>query len=386
MPDNQIVMTSTDLLYVLALQRAPKIGDITAKKLIAHCGSARAVFEERPDRLRKIHGIGTYVTDNLRKAANLRDAERELRFVKDNGVGWWYFEDSDYPEGLRHCVDGPVLVFRSGAIDLKKKRMVSVVGTRRITTYGKYHCERLIAELAPWDPVIVSGFAYGVDITAQRAAISGGLQTVGCLAHGLNRMYPAAHKQYVKQVELHGGFLTDFWSDQGPDRENFLRRNRIIAGLSEATIVIESAEKGGGLVTADIAHSYDRDVFALPGRIGDKYSAGCNDLIKSQKAHMFTSVEDLVYVLGWHRDVDLPGKGSTGQEGVRVVQPRLFPDMDDTEKKIYGFLSERGKELLDSIALHCEMPVYKVSSALLTMEMKGVVRPLPGKLFEAVIS
>ncbi|MGS2740301.1 DNA-processing protein DprA [Sinomicrobium sp. M5D2P17] len=377
-------MTASELLYVLALQYAPKIGDITAKKLIAHCGSPRAVFEERPDRLQKIHGVGGYLTENLRSPENLRAAEKELRFIKDNGIEWSYFEDESYPEGLKHCVDGPVLLFRSGRMDLKKKKIISIVGTRRITTYGRHFCERLIAELAPLDPVVVSGFAYGVDITAQKAAVKNGLQTVGCLAHGLNQVYPKAHKQYVEQVEANGGFVTDFWSSNKPERENFLRRNRIIAGLSEATIVIESAEKGGSLVTADIAHSYDREVFAVPGRTGDRYSTGCNNLIKRQKGHMLTAVEDLVYVLGWHRELggDPAREGHNGK--LRVVQTSLFAELDDAEKKIYDFLCENGRELLDIIALQCEIPVYKVSSTLLNMEMKGAVRPLPGKLFEAV--
>lgn len=381
-------MTASELLYVLALQHAPKIGDITAKKLIAHCGSARAVFEERQDRLQKIHGVGGYLAENLRRAENLRAAEGELRFIEDNGIEWSYFEDENYPEGLKHCVDGPVLLFRSGRMDLKKKKIISVVGTRRITTYGRYFCERLIEELAPLDPVVISGFAYGVDITAQKAAMKNGLQTVGCLAHGLNQVYPKAHKQYINQVEANGGFVTDFWSSDKPERENFLRRNRIIAGLSEATIVVESAEKGGSLVTADIAHSYDREVFAVPGRTGDRYSTGCNNLIRKQKAHMLTSAEDLIYILGWHRELQGgPVRNIPGGDNDRispVMQTSLFAALDDAEKKIYGFLCKNGREMLDSIALQCEIPVYKVSSILLNMEMKGVVRPLPGKLFEAV--
>ncbi|MGS2763479.1 DNA-processing protein DprA [Sinomicrobium sp. M5D2P9] len=381
-------MSATELLYILALQYAPKVGDITAKKLIAHCGSARAVFEERPDLLQKINGVGRYVTENLRRPENLRAAEEELRFIEENSVGWAYFEDENYPEALKHCVDGPVLLFSSGSMDLKRKKMISIVGTRRITTYGRYFCERLIAELAPLDPVIVSGFAYGVDITAQKAAMKNGLQTIGCLAHGLNQVYPKAHKQYVEQVESNGGFVTDFWSSSKPERENFLRRNRIIAGLSEATIVIESAEKGGSLVTADIAHSYNREIFAVPGRTDDRYSTGCNNLIKRQKAHMLTSVEDLIYVMGWHRELraDPAPEEHTGinDRKSRVVQPGLFMELDDVEKTIYDFLSENGRELLDIIALQCGIPVYKVSSTLLNMEMKGAVRPLPGKLFEAV--
>lgn len=285
-----------------------------------------------------------------------------------------YFSDREYPNYLKHCVDGPLLLFKRGKIDLQEKKVISVVGTRNITTYGKAFCERFIEEIAPLDPVIVSGFAYGVDICVQKAAVKNNLQTIGCLAHGLNQMYPKTHSKYVADVEKNGGFLTEFWSTSNPERENFLRRNRIIAGMSEATIVIESAEKGGSLVTADIAHSYDRDVFAVPGRAQDKFSTGCNNLIKQQKAHMLTSAADLIYVLDW----------SVEEKEMKSTQKQLFVELDDTEKIIYGYLEKAGKQLLDNIALECKLPVFRASSTLLNMEMKGVIRPLPGKLFEVI--
>ena len=200
------------------------------------------------------------------------------------------------------------------------------------------------------------------------------LQTIGCLAHGLNQVYPKTHHKYVAQVEKNGGFFTEFWSTSNPDRENFLKRNRVIAGMSEATIVVESAERGGSLVTADIAHSYNRDVFAVPGRATDKYSVGCNNLIKQQKAHVLTSAADLVYMLDW--------KLTEKQED--SVQKQLFVELDETEKSIYQYLQLNGKQLLDTVAFECNLPIFKTSSSLLNMEMKGVIRPLPGKLFEAI--
>ena len=243
-----------------------------------------------------------------------------------------------------------------------------------MTHYGHHFLEEFMAEIAPLDPVIVSGFAYGVDICAQKLAVEHGLQTVSCLGHGLNQIYPKAHRKYMPMIEGNGGFFTEFWSDIPPDRENFLRRNRIIAGMSEATVVIESAEKGGSLVTADIAHSYNRDVFAVPGRTSDKNSIGCNNLIKLQKAHMLTSAADLVYILGgqWEKDNSTP------------IQKQLFVDLDDTEQRIYNYLQTNGRQLLDTVALECGFPVFTTSSTLLAMEMKGVIRPLPGKLFEAI--
>ena len=232
--------------------------------------------------------------------------------------------------------------------------------------------ERIIEDLAPLNPVIISGFAYGVDILAHKMAVKHNLQTIAVLAHGLNLVYPKTHQKYCSQLEDHGGFMTDFWSSDSFVHTNFLQRNRIIAGLSEATLVIESAEKGGSLVTADFANGYSRDVFAVPGRVGDTQSVGCNNLIKQQKAHILTSAADLVYILNW--DIK--------KEQTPVVQKKLFVTLDEEEKKVFHFLKDHNKELLDTIALNCEIPIHKMAGILLNMELKGVIRPLPGKLFE----
>lgn len=367
-------LSEDELIAVLRLLRIPNIGDVVAKKLIGQCGGPTAVFREKERHLLKIDGIGTHTIKGLFDAAHLEAAQAEYRYVDSNGIDYTYFMHDDYPNYLKHCIDSPVILFKSGNIDLNERKIISVVGTRKITSYGVAFCERFIEEIAPLNPIIVSGFAYGVDITIQRAAVKHGLQTIGCLAHGLNQMYPKVHAKYVADVEKNGGFLTEFWSTSNPDRENFLKRNRVIAGMAEATVVVESAERGGSLVTADIANSYSRDVFAVPGRANDKYSLGCNNLIKQQKAQMLTSAADLVYLLGW--DVE--------EKKTPTIQKQLFVEMDETEKSIYGFLQKQGKQLLDSIALECHLPVFKVSSTLLNMEMKGVVRPLPGKLFEAI--
>ena len=367
-------MNEDQLISILTLQHVPKIGSITAKKLIVHCGSAEAVLKEKKTNLLKIDGVGTITIEGLFDSIHKEEAERELRFIKENGIDFSYFLDSDYPEKLKHCIDGPILLFKSGNINLKNKRIISIVGTRKITTSGIAFCEKLVEELAPFNPVIVSGFAYGTDITAQKAALKHNLQTIGCLAHGLDQIYPKVHKKYVVDIENHGGFMTDFWSSDTFDRNNFLKRNRIIAGLSEATIVIESAEKGGSLVTADIANSYDREVFAVPGRTTDSQSVGCNNLIKFQKAHLLSNPMDVPYLLNW----ELKEKTKP------TVQKQLFIELDDEEKTIYSFLKTKDKEQLDVIALKCNLPTYKTASVLLNMELKGVVRPLPGKLFELI--
>lgn len=367
-------MSDQELLYVLALQRVPKIGDVSAKKLIHHCGSAEAVFKERSSRLLKIEGISRSMVSGTNLNADFKAAEDELKYVLDNDIKVFHFRDSEYPEKLKHCADGPIVLFQSGNVDLKHRRIISIVGTRNLTTYGMSFIEQLVEQLAAFNPVIISGFAYGTDIYAQRQALKHNLQTVGCLAHGLNQIYPKSHKKYIADVERYGGFLTEFWSTSNPERENFIKRNRVIAGLSEATIVIESAKSGGSLVTADIAFGYNRDVFAVPGRTTDSLSEGCNNLIKYQKAHVLTVPMDVPYILNWQLDA----------AKTKGIQKQLFVNLDVDEQKVYDFLSGKERQELDILALECQMPIYKIAGLLLNMELKGVVRPLPGKLFELI--
>lgn len=368
-------MIENDLLYTLALQHVPNIGDITAKRLIAHCGSAEAVLKSKKQDLLKIDGIGTVTISELFKAHHLNEAEKELKFINANNIKVSYFAHIDYPAKLKQCVDAPLLLFQTGAINLKQQQpIISIVGARKITTNGIAFCENLVEQLAPYNPIIVSGFAYGTDITAHKAAMRHNLQTVACLAHGLNQIYPKTHKKYMVDMEKNGGFFSDFWSTDTFNRNNFLKRNRVIAGLSQATIVIESAVKGGSLVTADIANSYNREVFAVPGRTNDTQSIGCNNLIKHQKAHMLSTPLDVPYILNW----ELQNQKSP------VIQKQLFVELDTDEEILYNYLKTREKQPLDGIAIQCGMPIFKVVSVLLTMELKGVIRPLPGKLFEVV--
>lgn len=365
------MLSKTELIYTLALLRTPSLGDISIKKLLGKIGSAEAVFKEKKSNLSKIDGIGLLRLKNLNPKIQLEEAEEELRFIEDRNIECYYFQDKNYPEKLKHCIDGPILLFGRGNIDLGNKKIISIVGTRKITIYGKVFCRELIEELSPLNPVIVSGLAYGVDICAHKTAIKNGLQTIACLAHGLNQIYPRDHSKYIGSIEENGGFFTEFWSTDAFDKNNFLRRNRVIAGLSQATIVIESAERGGSLVTADIANSYDREVFAVPGRTTDVQSRGCNNLIKQQKAHVLTNAADVIYHLGWQL-----------KEALKPRQTQLFVEMDEEEKVVYRFLKEKDKELLDVIALECNLPVYKIATILMNMELKGIVRPLPGKLFQ----
>jgi DNA processing protein len=366
-------MSEENLFHLMALLRVEGVGDIMAKKLLTHFGSAEAVLNAKTAQLVAIDGVGSVLLKKLKDKSVFEKATQELQFIQKNNIEVLYFQDEKYPDRLKHCIDGPVLLFGSGNINLKNRKIISIVGTRQITSYGTEFCRKLIEDLAPLNPIIVSGFAYGVDIVAHQLAMDHDLQTIGVVAHGLNQIYPKPHKKYVAKMEQNGGFMTEFWSTSNPDKENFVRRNRIVAGMTEATIVIESADRGGSLITANMANDYNRDVFAVPGRVTDKYSQGCNNLIKTQKANVLTSAADLIYILNW--DI----KNET-----KPVQKQLFVSLDDDEQKVYDYLLKTGKELMDIIALHCDFPIYRISGLLLNMELKGVIRPLPGKLFEAI--
>jgi DNA processing protein len=376
---NQILyaMNTTELYYTLALLQVEGIGDVLAKKLIHHCGNAENVFATKKTQLQKIEGIGAAAVKNIHDKAVFAKAEAELQFLSQEQITSLYFQDDVYPFRLKHCYDSPVLLFQTGTVALQNRKIISIVGTRQMTTYGAEVTKKLIEDLAPLEPIIVSGFAYGVDIYAHQMAMDCGLQTIGVLAHGLNQIYPKTHKKYIANMEQNGGFITEFWSSSQPDKENFIKRNRIVAGMSEATIVIESAEKGGSLVTANLANDYNRDVFAVPGRITDKYSQGCNQLIKTQRANLLTSAADLIYLLNW----ELP---SASKEKQKAIQKQLFVSLTAEEQAIYDALQKTGKEAIDILALICNLPIYKLSSLLLNMELKGVIRPLPGKMFEVI--
>jgi DNA processing protein len=367
-------MTESELFNTLALMRVEGVGDIVAKKLISHLGSAESVLQANRKQILAIEGVGEVLYRNLREQTVYKLAEAEMNFIRLNNIKVLYYQETGYPERLKHCIDGPVLLFSSGKIDFESRKTISIVGTRQMTAYGADFCRKLLEDLAPLNPVITSGFAYGVDIHAHLVAMENNLQTIGVVAHGLNQVYPKVHKKYVAKMEENGGFLTEFWSSANPDKENFVKRNRIVAGISEATIIIESADKGGSLITANVANDYNRDVFAVPGRVTDKYSMGCNNLIKSQRANLLTNAADLIYMLNWELE----------EKKKAPVQKQLFVTLEPEEQKVYDFLQQNGKELMDIIALRCEMPIYRLSSLLLTMELKGLIRPLPGKLFEAI--
>lgn len=371
---NCYVLKKEKLLAVLRLQKTKSIGDILAKKLISVTGDVEQIFEEKEATLQKINGIGSYALKHLFDNNTQKLAEIELEYLLKNNIEISYFLDDDFPVNLSHCIDGPILFFKDGNINFKNERIISIVGTRNMTSYGKAICETLIENLTVFNPIIVSGFAYGVDICAHQAAIKNNLQTIAVLAHGFDQIYPKRHKKYMRQVIANGGFITEFFHDENPLRENFLKRNRIVAGISQATIVIESAMKGGSLVTADIANSYNRDVFAVAGRNTDTFSKGCNHLIKTNQAALITSVDDIANMLNWKNN---PSEKLTKQH-------QLFVELTNKEQEIVDYLLMNGKEMMDAISKACKIPIYKLAPVLLQMELKGVIRPLPGKLFEVI--
>jgi DNA processing protein len=365
-------MPDVSLKHKIALGLIPRIGDINARKLVSHFGNVEAIFHEPYRNLVKIPGIGSETAKSITDRSYLDAAEKEVDYITKNNIRSYFYLDNDYPFRLRQCDDSPVVFFFSGNSDLNAAKILSVVGTRNATSRGREICEKIIGGLAAGHPdlIIVSGLAYGIDIASHKAALANNLQTIGVLGHGFKTTYPAIHASTAKTMVKNGGLLTDFISDALPERNNFLKRNRIIAGLSDATLVVESGIKGGALITADIANSYNRDVFAVPGRPDDQWSAGCNNLIRNNKAALTESSDDIEYFLNWKPDKTKP-----------PVQRTLFSDLDDNEKLIYELLVKHNELTIDSICRSLGIPVYKLSSLLLQMEFKGLVKCFPGNLY-----
>jgi len=365
-------MSEPSLVHKIALGMIPGVGDITIRKLVSFTGGVEAVFKESYRNLTRIPGVG----DSMAKAITSRDyleiAEKEAEYVTKHDVKVFFYLDEDYPYRLRQCDDSPVTFYYRGNADLNASHILSVVGTRNATQRGREICHKIIEGLALHFPglLIVSGLAYGIDINAHKAAMANNLPTVAVLGHGIKTIYPSLNKGTANTMLINGGWITDFSSDTLPERNNFIRRNRIIAGIADAVLIVESALKGGALITADIAASYNRDVMAVPGRPEDEWSSGCNALIKCSKAAMVENCEDIEYLLGW--------KPATM---VSPVQKTLFAEMTENEKKVYEALKNKGELTLDHLALLVEVPVYRLSTTLLQMELSGLITPCPGNLY-----
>jgi len=363
---------SENLKYKLALSLIPGIGDILAKNLVSYVGSVEGVFKETQKSLMKIPGIGSVNAKGIRKKAIFEQVEEELAFIERYGIEVYFYTDKNYPRRLVNCIDAPVLFYSKGDLNLDEQRVISIVGTRNASDYGKKTVDELVKAFADrsYEILVVSGLAYGIDIQAHRSALKYGIPTAGVVAHGLDQIYPSLHKQTAKGLLEKGGLVSDFPSGTKIDPSNFIKRNRIIAGLADATIVVESAKKGGALVTADIASSYNRDVFAFPGRAGDVYSKGCNQLIRNNGATLIEGIDDLEYFMGWE---EKQKKGNT--------QASLFVELNTEEQKIVNLLLQNGSLFIDQISSEMELPVSRISAMLLNLEFKNVLDVLPGKMY-----
>jgi DNA processing protein len=359
------------LLYQIALTLVPGIGDVLGKKLISYCGNPESIFREPKKMLRKIPRISDKLITAIGSKDPLNRAEKEILFIEKYKIKPLYYQDKDYPFRLRNCLDSPIMLYYKGNAEMNISKVIGIVGTRSATDYGKDICNKIISELVDHQAMIVSGLAYGIDSCAHRAAITAGLPTVGVLGHGLDRIYPSQNKGLAEKMIYCGGILTDFISETKPDRENFPQRNRIIAGLCDAIVVIEAAKKGGALITADIANSYNRDVFAVPGKIGDLYSEGCNFLIKINKAALIQSGVDIKYMMGW--DIQKSEKKSQ--------QRKLFIEMTPEEEIVVKILNDEGETGIDELTIKSGISTSKCSVALLNLEFEGVIKSLPGKIY-----
>ena len=360
-----------DLIYRIALTLTPNIGDVRAKALLETFGSAAAIFSAPKKQLESIEGIGTIAANSIRHFSDYKICEEEISFIEKNHITPLFISDEDYPKRLLNCYDSPTLLYYKGNADLNAAKIISIVGTRNNSDYGKATCEKLLEDLSQENILVISGLAFGIDTIAHKASLKNNLKTVGVMAHGLDKIYPAQNKSLAKEMLSHGGLLTDFMSGTKPDRQNFPARNRIVAGICDALIVIESSIKGGSLISAELANSYNKDVFAIPGRVNDTRSEGCNYLIKNNKSLLITCADDLLHIMNWK---DAPKKIKPQRE--------LFIELTPEEKIITDILSQRESIQIDELYLKSGLSSSAAANALLMLEMQGIVSSLPGKVYK----
>jgi DNA processing protein len=362
----------TDNFYYIALSMINGIGTVTAKTLISYCGGVADVFAKSKPQLEKIAGIGPKTAESIANHNVFEKAEKEMEFIEKYGINIIPYTHQNYPKRLHHCTDAPLLLYQKGETDLNKKKVISIVGTRKATHYGKSFVQQLLEELKGTEILIVSGMALGIDGQAHKSAVDNQLNTVGVLGHSLNMIYPPTHKNLAKEMlENNSSLLTEYNTHDTMVPANFPKRNRIIAGMADAVIVVESDIKGGSVITANIANTYNRDVFALPGKVKDKYSSGCNFLIKTYKAHLIESATDLLYQMGWEQEKKSPVK----------KQKELMLELSKDEKTIVTLLQESESMDTDMILLKSSMTGSKLAATLLELELKGIIHSLPGNSY-----
>ena len=371
-----------EIFYAMALTRLTNFNYQQALELYRAMGSAQMLFEHRNE-------IGDILKDcspRLMEALKdwdepMRRAEAELRFMEEHRVRAITLNSDDYPQRLTECPDAPIILYYSGNADLNQAKVISIVGTRQITVYGQDLIRRFISELKKFCPqaLIVSGLAYGVDINAHRQALENGYETVGVLAHGLDQIYPYRHRDTAAEMLNHGGLLTEFMSQTNADKPNFVRRNRIVAGMADAVILVESAAKGGGLITAEIAQSYDRSVFAFPGNVGQPFSEGCNNLIRDNGAALISNAQDFVKAMGW---MDESLRQRANADG---IERNLFPELTPEEQQVVDLLQQTNDLQLNIITVKTGIPIGRLTALLFQLEMKGVVRPMAGGMYHLML-
>ena len=361
---------TNDLLYQIALTLVPNIGSVQAKTLLENFGEAESIFKAKIKTLSSIENIGEVRAASIKAFKDFTEAEQEIEFIEKFKIQPLFITDKDYPKRLLRCYDAPTLLYYRGNADLNATKIISIIGTRNNTDYGKQATEKLVADLQEQNVTIVSGLAFGIDAIAHKAALNNSLPTVGVLAHGLNSIYPSQHKSLAKDMLQHGGLLTEFRKNTKPDKHNFPRRNRIVAGMADATVVVETAIKGGSMITAELAHNYNRDVFAFPGKITDSKSAGCNYLVKHNRAVLLTDAQQLTEVLGWKQ-----------KKLKHQAQKELFIDLTADEKTSINILRQKESTHIDELFLKSGLSSSAVAGAMLNLELQNVISSMPGKMY-----
>ncbi len=362
------------LLYEIAIGLIPRIGNAHTKLLISYCGSAENVFRETKGKLLKIPGIGQVLAESIttvNKNLLLKEAESELIKADKNNTRLLFYTSEDYPSRLKNIYDAPAILYYKGNATLNSEKVIGIVGTRNATEYGKEQTAEIVKGLKSHNPLIVSGLAYGIDIAAHRACLDNDIATIGIMASGMDIIYPSVHKEIAQKMLATGGLITENKFGQKPDPNNFPERNRIIAGMCDVVIVVEAGESGGALITAELANGYNREVVAVPGKIGDEYSTGCNNLIKDHKAHIYTKVSDIEYLMNWE-----PGLAPKKQKTIDLTP------FTEEEQSIILLMQKGDGALLDDLSWKSQLPVSRVASLLLNLEFQGLVKSLPGKKYK----